>query len=125
MTTTAKDMPLPTSPNDMPTHLHNDERWIRNLVVGLDQYAGVSIDWERNDSVTRHTGETSGTWTVWIETGRRSVSAVHESLTNALWYADRLADAHLQAVHDARQKARAAAMDKLTPEERSLLGLSM
>jgi len=93
-------------------------------MVTLNEYSCVSIDWERDDHMTNETGETHGEWNVMIDTGRRQIRATHEEITNALWYVTEIANAHLEAVYDARIKARAEALNKLTDEEKRLLGVS-
>ena len=108
----------------MPSALHNDERWMRNLMVTLNEHSCVTIEWERDHHLTNETGETHGEWNVMIDTGRRQIRAKHEEITNALWYASEIADAHMEAVYDARLKARADALAKLTDEEKRLLGVS-
>ena len=114
-------MKLPIGPNEMPSAQHNNENWIRNVMVTLDQYSCVSMDWERDEHMTRETGETHGEWNVMIDTGRRQFTAKHAEITNALWYVTTIANAHLESVHDAQVKARAAALAKLTDEEKRLL----
>lgn len=113
-------MNLPQSPEEMPGDWHNDQREIRNALVSLDQYACVDIHWERDFAASEATGENVGEWEVLIESGRRRVTAKHREITNALWYALKVAD----AAYEARQAARQAALNKLTPAEKQLLGIS-
>ncbi len=108
----------------MPSSVHNDANWMRNIMVTLNEYSCVSIEWERDEHMTRETGETHGEWNVMIDTGRRQIRAKHEEITNALWYVTTIAEAHLESVYDARIKARAEALAKLTDDEKRLLGVS-
>lgn len=116
--------PIPQSPEEMPSDWHNDQREIRNALVSLDQYACVDIHWERDHAVSEATGENVGTWEVLIESGNRRVKAAHREITNALWYALKVADAQADAAYEARQASRQAALNKLTPAEKQLLGIS-
>jgi pantothenate synthetase len=90
----------------------------------LDQYACVDIHWECNHAVSEATGENVGEWEVAIESGNRRVTAKHREITNALWYALKVAEAQADAAYEARQAARQAALNKLTPAEKQLLGIS-
>jgi transcription initiation factor IIE alpha subunit len=116
-------MKLPESPDDMPSAWHNDQRQIRNAIVSLDEYACVDIHWERDDRATDLTGETVGLWEIAIESGTRRVKSKHPQITNALWFATTMMDAQVQAACEARNAARQAALAKLSPEDRKILGL--
>lgn len=114
---------LPTGPNDMPAAFHNgDDQSLRNCLMSLDNFRAVDIHWEMDVATTNATGESCGQWTVEIETRRRSFTAKHESLTNALWFAYTLADAADTEAYEQREKARADALAKLSPDDRKALG---
>jgi hypothetical protein len=114
---------IPTSPNDMPTEWHNDERQIRNAIVTLDDFSCVDIHYERDHSASDAAGENIGTWEVYLETNGRQVKAKHPEITNALWYALKIAEAQTDAAYQAQQDARTTALAKLTTAEQQLLGL--
>lgn len=114
---------IPTSPNDMPSEWHNDAREIRNAIVTLDQFSCVDIHWERDIPASDATGENIGEWDILLAAPGRDIKVKHPEITNALWYALQIAEAQTDAAHQAQQQARAAALAKLTPAEKQLLGL--
>jgi len=118
-----KAMIIPTSPNDMPSKWHNDERQIRNALVTLDEFHCVDIHYERDFSASDAAGKNIGTWEVYLETNGRQVKAKHPEITNALWFALQISEAQTDAAYQAQQQARTAALAKLTPAEKQLLGL--
>lgn len=116
-------MSIPTSPNDMPSEWHNNERELRNILVSLDQFDCVDICWERDNAASNACGETVGEWSVLIEDGPRTIRAKHTQVTNAIWYASTVAEAQHDEAYEKRQSGRAAALAKLTQEDRKLLGV--
>lgn len=116
---------LPESAEEMPIAFHNgDDNTLRNCLMSLDNFRAVSINWEMDVAATNATGESCGEWTVEITTRRRTFTAKHSSLTNALWFAYTLADAADTEAYEQREKARADALAKLSPDERNALGLA-
>jgi len=116
---------LPESPEEMPLAFHNgDDQSFRNCLMSLDNFPAVSINWEMDASETNASGEPRGEWVVEIYTNRKTFSAKHSRLTNAIWFAYTLADAANSDEYERREKARSEALSKLTPEEQILLGLA-
>ena len=116
-------MNIPKSPSEMPTTWHNNEREIRNAIVSLDQYDCVDIHWERDIAASEATGDNVGEWDVFIESGKRRVTAKHREITNALWFAIHVSHAQEYSAYGEQQAARKAALNKLTPTEKQLLGI--
>lgn len=117
---------MPNSPNDMPfDHDKDNPNWRWNVIATLNQYSCVDIHWENDEHVTAQTGEPEGQWDVSIETrfGKR-FSCKHENIENALWHVTTLA-ANSDSESWRKQYAdRKAALEKLTPRERQVLGLA-
>lgn len=116
-------MNIPASPNEMPSEWHNSPNQVRNCVVTLDQYSRVDIHWERDYAASDAAGENVGEWNVIIENGPRRVTVNHPELTNALWFVTEVSNAQSIAAYHAREESRKAALAKLTPEDRKLLGV--
>lgn len=115
---------LPESAEEMPIAFHNgDDQSLRNCLMSLDTFRAVNINWEMDIKATQATGESCGEWTVDIHTHRRTFTAKHSELTNALWFAHTLADAAYTEAYEQRESARNAALAKLSPEERKALGI--
>ncbi len=109
----------------MPSEFHNgDDNSLRNCIVSLDNFRSVNINWEMDVRATNATGESCGYWTVEIQTQRRSFTAKHECITNALWFAYTLAEVADTEEYEKREQARQAALSKLTPEDRKALGFN-
>ena len=115
---------IPASPDEMPSNWHNSPNAVRNCVVTLDQYSCVDIHWERDHDASEATGENIGEWEVFIEDGNRRFRAKHPELTNALWFVTQIEDHANTAAYQELLKKRSAALSKLTPEEKSILGIS-
>jgi hypothetical protein len=110
---------IPDSPEDMPMEFHNSENQIRNCLVTLDQFQHVGICWEMDVAATNREGEPVGEWEVVITTRRRNFKATHSYITNALWYAVTLAEAHDSEAWEQREKARCDALRKLTLDQKA------
>lgn len=107
-------------PCNMPTEDYNSDRWARNILCNLDLNDLVDIHFESNVS---DCGEQWGQWDVYLERSGKQVSVRHDSILQALWAATNQM-AHEMDNESKRQEAtRAAALAKLTPEERKLLKL--
>jgi hypothetical protein len=115
---------LPVSPNEMPHDLACDTNQVRTWMIGLSDFPYAQVNWECNVAASNASGESVGTWEVEIHVNRRTITAKHEEIENALWFAI----THANAVDDARYKhhedTRKAALAKLTDEEKRLLGLN-
>jgi hypothetical protein len=117
---------LPKSPEEMPASFHNgDDEALRNCLVTLDQFRTVDIHWEMDVASTNREGEPVGEWEVVIESRARRFKAKHAYITNALWFAYTLADAADTEEFQQREAAHKAALEKLSPEEQQILGLSI
>jgi hypothetical protein len=116
---------LPSSPNDMPFGLSESHpHWLRNALVTLDRHSFVEIFWQPDDATVDSDGKPSGFWKVEIVTAAgKAVAGRHESIENALWFATTIADAKDDQEYERRKAEKAAALAKLTPGERKLLGL--
>lgn len=118
---------LPKSPDDMPWDLFSkDPGLLASILAGLHHHSYVSLHWENNWEVTRETGEPSGRWDMEItaQTGK-NIYVSHEDIAKLLWFTNELANAANNDVWDANEKARKAALAKLTPDEKRLLRLDV
>lgn len=116
--------PVPTSPNEMPHDWHNDANAIRNALVSLHSHSYVDIHWERDHRSSEAADESIGQWDISIEVGKKIINVSHPEITNALWFAIEISDASRSQAYQEAQTKRAAALAKLTPEERRLLDLA-
>lgn len=117
---------MPTSPSDMPFDYDSEyPHWLRNTLVTLNSYSVVDLHWENDWRESNKTGEPAGEWELMIETahGKRIVGK-HEDIENVLWYVTTLAENSDLEAWKKQEADRAAALSKLTPDERRLLRLS-
>lgn len=115
---------LPKSPREMPTELWNDAQWVRSfffLAAGWDWF---HIYYESAD--VRDDDTPAGTWTVAAEHGTRQVDCTYEGThpAPALWYVKQHIEAAERSEWERGQAEKLAALAKLTPRERELLGVS-
>jgi len=107
----------------MPDTFRNDAAAMLDLIRSLDQNDCVSIHWEIDVHASNAAGEKVGEWDITIENGRNRVDVKHPEITNALWFAVQVADAKTGEAYQAQKAARAAALAKLTLEEKRLLNI--
>ncbi len=119
-TTNVVPVKLPEFPDEMPMELCRDEHWLRNVIGSLNGFSCVDIHFE---SDVNELGEERGQWEMTIETSRKQCRARHSHFLNALWFVFVHATAADDAAYLERENARAAAMAKLSTEEKRLLGL--
>ncbi len=123
--TNMNQIELPKSPEDMPGEFHNGaDQQLRNCLMSLDQFVSVNIAWEMDVIQTNSLGESCGEWSIEIMTARKTFKAKHECITNALWFAYTLAEAADSEAYDLQEKARKAALAKLTPDDLRALRLA-
>lgn len=115
---------LPSRPNDMPWELQCSEAWMHNALTALREYNSVSICWDLDVRQSNTLGEAVGEWSVEIDSRGKRYRGEDEELKPALWYASILADAANSEAFAAQEAAKKAALEKLTPEERKLLGVN-
>ena len=109
---------IPNSPNDMPPEWRRDPRNIQQAITALEEFEFVVLTFCRNDT------DDGGDWEIEIQgRGKLRIKANHRYFPNALWFADKMADAAAQEQAEKRKAAREAALAKLTTEERRMLGL--
>ena len=116
---------LPNCPDDMPHGFPSlNPTWLRNTIVTLNNFPVVDLHWENDYRESNKTGKPAGVWEVTIETisGKR-IEGKHEEIENVLWYVTTLADDYDSAAWKKREADRAAALAKLTPDDRKLLRL--
>lgn len=92
---------------------------LNNLFNRLESLPGSEITWDRNG--TDDFGEPRGEWHVSIDMPRKFVSVTHPDYLQAIHEAVERAENLEQEAYKAREAQRAAALAKLTPEERKLL----
>lgn len=117
--------PIPQSPNAMPSTFYNDAEAIRNMLLDFEKNCCVDIHWEQDRPASEAADSIVGEWNVTIEHGSRRVDVKHPEILNALWFAAKLIEAKNESYYEQQRKACHAALAKLTPEERTLLGVSM
>lgn len=113
--------------HEMPDELRcNSEHWLRETMVMLRNFKGVSIEWEEDSKMTQAFGEATGEWRVYITAagtdGRyRTFESKDEDVEPALYDAFTQAEKSEDEWYDNCRKAKEAALAKLTPEERRIL----
>lgn len=117
--------PLPTSPDAMPFgYFCDNPNGLRNLLLTLHTYSYVDLHWERDWETGRHTGETEGYWNMALSTAHgKRLAASHRNIENVLWYVTTLAEAADSEAWQKQESDRKAALAKLTPDDRRLLGV--
>lgn len=116
---------FPKSPDEMPVELDGNGVWLRNLLVELDANDCASIHWECDLAASNAAGESVGQWVVTLENGRKRVTAEHEHVINALWFATELMDSEMNAAYEARELAKKTALAKLSEDDRRALGIRL
>lgn len=117
---------LPTSPNEMPSNLYCDAtNELRNILVTLDKHSSVELYWENDNATSNATGERAGEWVMTIHAGQNvRITGRHEDIEKVLWYVTTLAENADDEAWKKQQADRAAALAKLTPEDRKILRLN-
>jgi hypothetical protein len=113
---------LPENPGEMPVALWNSEHWMRNAMMRLDKFRNVNIEWTLDIGASSESGEACGEWDVSIITsGGKEIRAKHYEFPNAIWFALEHAENFQSEYWEKRDALRAAALAKLTDEERRVL----
>lgn len=114
--------------HQLPWDLKCSDNWLHNIVASLDSFKGVSIDYERDEQLSDAHGECQGKWRVSVtaanSSGRyRTFESKGEDFKEVLYDAVTQAEKSEDEFYDQRERAREAALAKLTPEEKALLSL--
>jgi hypothetical protein len=108
--------PLPEFPQSVHQATH-----LKNLFDRLESTPGATLSWEQHR--LDDFGDPKGEWHVSIDLPRTTISFSHPDYLQALNEAVERAEKHTDEAFKAREAQRAAALAKLTPEERKLLHL--
>jgi len=116
---------IPRSPDDMPFEQHQQgPNWLRNILVTLNQHSLVDLHWENDWDASNKSGEPEGEWHILVETARgKRISAKHADIENLLWYVDEVASIVHTVTYQEFEAARKAALEKLSEDERRILGI--
>lgn len=115
--------------HEMPQEIRcNSEHWLRETLVSLRNFRSASIEWEEDSKLSEAYGEATGDWRVYItaagKDGRyRTFESKGEDLEPVLYDAFTEAEKSEDEWYDNCQKAKQAALAKLTDEEKRSLGL--
>lgn len=112
----------PKFPDEMPAELFGANNYYRNaFVADLCNFDAVEINYERTDD--DDDDEPRGEWIINAEKGGRSFVARHTEFVNALWFILEHEKAESTRDFDEWRERRKAALAKLTPEDRDILGV--